>query len=238
MAYAGMQAIAYLLTGNYWSIMEVYMYVSDWMTKKVFSIEPDDYLSDAIYLMREKSIKHVPVVKGGKLKGIISDRDIKEYSPSKATSLDIYELHYLLAKTKIKEIAKTKIITTLPGTPVEEAAMIMLDNNIGCLPVLEDGLLVGIISDMDIFRALVDITGVRHGGNRICVMLEDRPGSIKEVADIIRKYNFRLQGILTSYEGVKEGYRRVVIRTKGKGDFNHMKGEIEDVFRSCEIKKG
>ncbi len=214
------------------------MYVSDWMTKKVFSIEPDDYLSDAIYLMREKCIKHIPVVKGEKLKGIISDRDIKEYSPSKATSLDIYEPHYILAKTKIKEIAKTKIITTLPGTPVEEAAMIMLDNNIGCLPVLEDGLLVGIISDKDIFRALVDITGVRHGGNRICVIVEDRPGSIKEVADIIRKYNFRLQGILTSYEGVKEGYRRVVIRTKGKGDFNHMKEEMEDVFRSCEIRKG
>jgi acetoin utilization protein AcuB len=214
------------------------MYVSDWMTKKIFSIEPDAYLSDAIYLMREKSVKHVPVVKGGKLKGILSDRDIKEYSPSKATSLDIYELHYLLATTKIKEIAKTKIITTTPDTPVEEAALIMLDNNIGCLPVLENGSLAGIISDKDIYRALVDITGVRHGGNRICVTIEDRSGSIKDVADIIRRHNFRLQGILTSYEGVKDGYRRVVIRTKGKGDFNRLKADIEEVFRSCEIRKG
>ncbi len=212
------------------------MYVSDWMTKKVFSIEPDDYLSDAMYLMRERCVKHVPVVRGGKLKGIISDRDIKEYSPSKATSLDIYELHYLLAKTKIKEIAKTKLITTTPHTPVEEAAMIMLDNNIGCLPVLDDGMLVGIISDKDIFRALVDITGVRHAGNRICVTVEDRPGSIKDVADIVRKHNFRLQGILTSFEGVKDGYRRVVIRTTGKGDFIRLKAEIDDAFRSCEIK--
>jgi len=214
------------------------MYVSDWMTKKVFSIEPDDYLSDAIYLMRERGVKHVPVMKGGKLKGIISDRDIKEYSPSKATSLDIYELHYILAKTRVKEITKTKIFTTTPDTPVEEAAMVMLDNNIGCLPVMDEGMLVGIISDKDIYRVLVDVTGVRHGGHRICVTIEDRPGSIKDVADIIRKNNFRLQGILTSYEGVKEGYRRVVIRTKGKGDFNHLKAEIEDAFRSCEIRKG
>jgi acetoin utilization protein AcuB len=94
------------------------MYVSDWMSKKVFTVGPDDYLSDAITLMREKGIKHLPIVKGDKLKGIISDRDIKEYSPSKATALDIYELHYLLAKTKIKEIMITKVITTAPDTPV------------------------------------------------------------------------------------------------------------------------
>jgi len=214
------------------------MYVSDWMTKKVFSVSPDDYLSDALSLMKEKGIKHVPVVKGGKLKGIISDRDIKEYSPSKATSLDIYELHYILAKTKIKEMMTTGVITTTSDAPVEEAAMIMLDRSIGCLPVTDEGNLAGIISDKDIYRALVDITGVRHGGHRICVTIEDRAGSIKEVADIVRKHNFRLQGILTSYEGVREGFRRVVIRTQGRGDFNSLKAEIEGTFKSCQIRKG
>jgi acetoin utilization protein AcuB len=214
------------------------MYVSDWMTKKVFTIELDDYLSTAFLLMKEKNIKHLPVVKGNKLKGLISDRDIKEYSPSKATSLDIYELHYLLAKTRIKDIMRTKVITTAPETPVEEVAMLMLDKNIGCLPVLDNGDLVGIISDKDIFHALVDITGVRHGGNRICVTIEDRAGSIREVADIIRQHGFHLQGILTSYEGVKDGYRKVVIRTNGKGDFNGLKSEIERAFKTCEVRKG
>ncbi len=214
------------------------MYVSDWMTAKVFTVGPDAYLSEAVTLMKEKKIKHLPVVKDGKLKGLISDRDIKEYSPSKATSLDIYELHYLLAKTKIKELMTAKIVTTTPDTPVEEAAMLMLDKSIGCLPVLNGNDLVGIISDKDIYRALVDITGVRHGGNRVCVTIEDRGGSIKEVADIIRNHNFRLQGILTSYEGVKDGYRRVVIRTKGKGDFNNLKAEIEGAFKSCQVRKG
>jgi acetoin utilization protein AcuB len=214
------------------------MYVSDWMTKKVFSVEPDAYLSDALSLMKEKRIKHVLVVKGGKLKGIISDRDIKEYSPSKATSLDIYELHYILAKTKIREIMSTKVMTTTSDTPVEEAAMLMMDLDIGCLPVVDGGDLAGIISDKDIFRALVDITGVRHGGSRICVTIEDRAGSIREVADIVRRHSFRLQGILTSYEGVKDGYRKVVIRTKGKGDFNSLKAEIEATFKSCQLRKG
>ncbi len=214
------------------------MYVSDWMTKRVYTVSPDDYLSDAISLMRERRIKHVPVVKSGKLRGIISDRDIKEYTPSRATTLDIYELHYLLAKTRIKEIMKTKVTVIPSDTPVEEAAMLLLDLNIGCLPVIDEGKLIGIISDRDIYRALVDITGVRHGGNRICVTIEDRPGSIKEVADIIRKHNYRLQGILTSYEGMKEGYRRVVIRTQGKGDFGGLKSEIARTFRTCEVKKG
>ena len=214
------------------------MYVSDWMTRKVFTVKTDAYISDALSLMKEKRIKHVPVMKGGKLKGIISDRDIKEYSPSKATSLDIYELHYLLAKTKIPEVMTAKVVTTTSDTPVEEAAMALMDRGIGCLPVLENEKLVGIISDKDIYRALVDITGVRHGGNRVCVTIEDRAGSIKEVADIIRKHNFRLQGILTSYEGVKEGYRKVVLRTKGKGDFSGLKTEIEGAFKSCQIRKG
>jgi acetoin utilization protein AcuB len=177
-------------------------------------------------------------VKGGRLKGIVSDRDIKEFSPSKATSLDIYELHYLLANTRIREIMEPEVITTTPDTPVEEAAMIMLDADIGCLPVIENGSLCGIISDRDIYHALVDITGIRHGGNRICITIEDRPGSIKEVADIVRKHNFRLQGILTSYEGVKDGYRRVVIRTRGKGDFNRLKAELEGSYRDVQIKKG
>ena len=214
------------------------MFVSDWMTKKVITVGPDDYLSDAITLMKEKNIKHLPVVKGGRLRGIISDRDIKEYTPSKATCLDVYELHYLLAKTKIKDLMIAKVITTSPDTPVEEAAMVLLDRNIDCLPVLDGGSLVGIISDRDIFHALVDITGVRHGGHRVCVTIEDRPGSIREVADIIRKHGFHLHGILTSYEGVREGYRKVMIRTTETGDFRGLREELLENYRNVQITKG
>ncbi len=170
--------------------------------------------------------------------GILSDRDIKEYVPSKATSLDVYELHYLLARTKVKEVMKKKIFTTSPDTPIEEVALIMHDNNIGCLPVIDKNDLIGIISDRDIFQVLVDITGIRHGGHRVFMLIEDKPGSIKDVADIIRKHGYNLKSVLTSYEGVKEGLRAVVIRMKGKGNFKGMKAELQGTFRGVQIKKG
>src|SRR5512139_1229008 len=125
------------------------MFVSDWMTKKVYTLTPDDYVSDAVKMMKERRIKHIPIVKNDRLTGIVSDRDIKECTPSKATTLDVYELHYLLAKTKIKEIMKSNVITVTPSTPVEEAAMILRDRNIGALPVVEADRLVGIMSDHD-----------------------------------------------------------------------------------------
>jgi len=214
------------------------MFVSDWMTRKVFTVSPEDSIAGAAKLTKEKRIRHLPVVHGEKLKGILSDRDIKEYVPSKATSLDVYELHYLLAKTKVKEIMKTQVYATTPDTPIEEAAMLMHDKKIGCLPVIENHKLVGIISDRDIFQVLVDITGVRHGGHRISVTVEDRGGSVREVADIIRKYGFSLQSVLTSYERVSPGYRNVVIRAKGSGKFGHLKAELTGTYTDIKIKKG
>lgn len=214
------------------------MFVSDWMTRKVITLAPDDSVSAAVKLMKEKKIKHIPVVKDEKLKGIISDRDIREFSPSKATSLDIYELHYLLATTKVKEMMKSSVLTITPDSPVEEAAMRMLDNSIGSLPVVDSGKVVGIISDRDIFRVLVDITGVRHGGHRVSVMVEDRPGSVREVADIIRKYGFSLLSILTSYEKAPKGFRNVVIRCYGDGKFGALKSELMGTFRGVKIDKG
>jgi len=214
------------------------MFVSDWMTRKVFSVAPDDSVTDAIALQRERKIKHLPVVKEGRLKGIISDRDIKDFSPSSATTLDVYELHYLLARTRVKEVMRTKVHVTSPDMPIEEAAKIMYDHKVHCLPVMEEGRLAGIISDHDLFRALVDITGVRHGGHRIFMTVPDRPGSVRDVADVVRKHGFRLQSVLTSYEGAKEGSRFIVIRTKGKGQFGAMKAELQGAYRDVRIRKG
>lgn len=214
------------------------MFVSDWMTRKVVTVVPDDSVAEAARLMKDKSIKHLPVMKGDSLRGIVSDRDIKEYIPSKASSLDVYELHYLLQKTHVKEIMKSEVVTAGPDTPIEEASMLLYDLGVGCLPVLEGRKLVGIISDRDIFRVLIDITGVRHGGHRIALTVEDRPGSIREAADIIRKHGFSLQGLLTSYEKVKRGERKVVIRTKGAGDFRAMRVELEGTYAGVRVKKG
>ena len=114
----------------------------------------------------------------------------------------------------------------------------MLEGNIGCLPVLEGEELVGIISDRDIFRALVDITGVRHPGHRICLTVPDRPGSIREVADRVRSHGFSLLGILSSYEKVPEGSRRVVIRTGSAGDLEAMRADLTQAYPGIDIRKG
>lgn len=209
------------------------MFVSDWMTKEVITVAPEDNISLAIKIMKEKKIKHMPVVKNGKkIVGILSDRDIKDYTPSKATTLDIHELHYVLFNTKVKDIMVKKVFTATPMMPIEEAAMIMYDKNIGCLPVVENDNLVGIISDKDIFRVLVDITGVRHKGNRFYVKIKDTLGATKEVIDIVRDYGFTIDSVLTTYEGVEKGYKKVVIRTKGK------EGDLKGAISAFELKYG
>lgn len=211
------------------------MFVTDWMTRQVVTVGPDESIARAIHLMKERGIKHLPVVHAGGVVGVISDRDIKAYTPSKATSLDVFEINYLLAKAKVKDAVGPLLTTTAPDTPVEEAALAMFDNNIGCLPVLEGDLLVGIISDRDIFRALVDITGVRHGGHRICVTIADSPGTIREVTDIVRAAGFHLRGILSSYEKVAKGSRRVVVRTDATGDFDALRAALEREYSFVRI---
>jgi acetoin utilization protein AcuB len=208
------------------------MFVSDWMTKKVYTVTTDDNISTAIKLLKEKKIKHLPVVKNDSaIVGILSDRDIKDYTPSKVTTFEIKELNYILFTTKVKEIMVKKVISAPPTMAIEEAALVMYDNNIGCLPVAEKGKLVGIISDKDLFRVLVDITGVRHGGNRFYVVMKDKPGVTGEVLDIVKKHGFTLDSVLTTYEGVKKGYKRVVVRTIGKeGNVENAQVELNNLF--------
>jgi acetoin utilization protein AcuB len=208
------------------------MYVADWMAKKVFSVTASTNIADAIRIMQEKKVKHLPVVDASnKVVGILSDRDIKEYTPSKVSSFDVHELNYILFTTKVKAIMKKKVFTTAAGAPIEEAAMIMYDNDIGCLPVVEKGRLIGIISDRDLFRVLVDITGIRHGGHRFYLTLEDKLGATKEVLDIVRDHGLIIESVLTTYEGTKKGEKKVVVRTKGKeGDAAGAKKEFEGKF--------
>jgi acetoin utilization protein AcuB len=208
------------------------MFVSDWMSTTVYTVNLDSPLSDAVKMLREKKIKHLPVVDKKKaVIGVLSDRDIKEYMPSKATTLDVYELHNVLIETKVSKVMKKKVFTAKPDLPIEEAAMLMYDNNIGCLPIVEDNKLVGIISDRDLFRVLVDITGVRQGGDRFYVVMPDKPGVTGEVLDIVKKHGFRVDSVLTTYEGVEKGYKRVVVRTAGKeGDAEAATSELNRLF--------
>ena len=208
------------------------MFVTDWMSKNVYTVNSDSPLSEAVKILREKKIKHLPVVdKKHAVVGVLSDRDIKEYMPSKATTLDVFELHNVLLETKIAKVMKKQVFTAKPDLPIEEAAMLMYDKNIGCLPIVENNKLVGIISDRDLFRVLVDITGVRQGGDRFYVVMPDKLGVTGEVLDIIKKHGFRIDSVLTTYEGVQKGYKRVVVRTVGeKGNADAANLELNRLF--------
>ena len=191
------------------------MLVKGWMTSDVMTIDEDTSMMKASEIMRENNIRRLPVMHKGKLVGIVTDRDIKEASPSKATTLDVHELYYLLSELKIKDIMSTHVFTISPEETVEKAAVKMLEHHISGLPVVNDkGKVVGLITQWDIFKVLVSLTGIYRGGIQFGFNLEDRPGSIKEVGDLIRKHGGRMVSILTSYDMCDEGCRHVYIRIK------------------------
>jgi acetoin utilization protein AcuB len=191
------------------------MLIRDWMTKDPVTINEDTSMIKAIHLMKERRFRRIPVVTQGRLVGMVTDRDLKEASPSKATTLDVHELYYLLAELQVSEIMSRNPISVPPDATVEHAAQVMLDRTISGLPVVEaDGRVVGIITQSDVFRAFMDIAGVFQGGVQFAVRLEDRPGVIKEVVDLLRGRGARFVSLLSSYSTSREGYRDVYIRVK------------------------
>ena len=200
------------------------MPVQNWMTTDVVSVGPDTSLLKVGKLMKDHHIRRIPVVdEQGQVIGIISDRDVRDASPSKATTLDMYEMHYLLAELKAKNIMTAKPITVKPTDTVEQAALIMLDNKVGGLPVVDDSSkLVGIISDHDVFKALVDITGARMGGLQFAIELPDQPGTARPLFDLLRAHNARLLSVLTVSNA--DGNRQLFIRVR---DLENSKAEQE-----------
>jgi acetoin utilization protein AcuB len=191
------------------------MLIKDWMTKDPVTIAEDTSMIKAIHIMKERHFRRLPVVAAGKLVGMVTDRDLKEASPSKATSLDVHELYYLLAELQVSEIMSRNPISVSQDDTVEHAAQVMLEHTISGLPVVDGGgKVVGIITQSDVFRAFMHITGVLQGGVQFGLRLEDRPGLIKEVVDLLRSRGARFVSLLSSYTTSKEGYRDVYIRVK------------------------
>ena len=192
------------------------MLVRNWMSRNVVTIDINDSMQEATRLLKKYGISRLPVMKKGKLVGIVTDRDLKRASASDATTLEIHELLYLLSEIKVGNIMTKEPVTVPPDYTMEETAEILLKNKISGVPVVDaEGHVVGIITQTDLFREMVTFTGVGQRGIQFAFMLEDRPGSIKEVADIIRKYGGRMVSILSTYQRVLNGYRKVYIRMHG-----------------------
>jgi acetoin utilization protein AcuB len=189
------------------------MLVKNWMSKNVVTIDVNDSMQHAMRLLKEHDIRMLPVMRKGKLVGIVTDRDLKKASASDATTLDVHELLYLLTKIKVKDIMTRDPIAVPPDYTIEETAQVLLQAKISGAPVVDNReQVVGTITQTDLLRVLISLTGIGNGGIQFGFQVEDRPGSIKEMANIIRQFGGRMVSILTSYDDVPDGYRRVYIR--------------------------
>jgi len=138
-------------------------------------------IHDALALFRRERIRRAPVVKGGKLIGIISEKDLLNASPSPATTLSVWEMNYLLSKLTVAEVMTKNVITVTEDTPIEEAARIMADNKIGGLPVVKGTRVVGIITETDLFKLFLELMGARERGVRVTALIEDQPGTLAKI---------------------------------------------------------
>jgi acetoin utilization protein AcuB len=189
------------------------MLVKNWMSTNVVTVAADDSMQTAIEKLKTHRIRMLPVLERSKLVGVVTDRDLKRASASDATSLEIHELLYLLTQIRVRNVMTADPIVVPPEFTVEETAEVLLHKKISGVPVVDaEGALVGVITETDIFRVLISLTGVGRRGIQFAFELPDEPGSIKQVADIIRKYGGRMVSILTSYEQAPKGFRKVYIR--------------------------
>jgi acetoin utilization protein AcuB len=190
------------------------MLVRDWMSPNPHVVPPATPVLEAMQLLRDGGYRRLPVVRDGKLVGIVTDRDLKEATPSKATTLSVYELNYLLSKLTIKDVMRAPVVTIGPDDPIEEAALAMESHRVSGLPVVERGAVVGILTITDLLRAFVDFLGLREGGRRVSVEMPDTPGALARAAAAAPPSN--VVAVVTA--GVGEGHvRRLVLRVVGDG---------------------
>ncbi len=190
------------------------MLVGERMSHPIISIAPDMPVHDALNLFKRERIRRAPVVKDGKLVGIVSDKDLLNASPSPATSLSIWEMNYLMSKITVSEVMTKKVLTVKEDTPIEEAARIMADNKIGGLPVMRDDHVVGIITETDLFKIFLELMGAREKGVRVTALIEEKPGQLAKMTQAIAKAggNFVAFG---QFAGEDPSTRLVTMKVEG-----------------------
>ncbi|HQV94843.1 MAG TPA: CBS and ACT domain-containing protein [Anaerolineales bacterium] len=155
------------------------------MSRPVITVSPDAPINDVLAMFRKEHIRRAPVIKNGKLVGIVSQTDLLNASPSPVTTLSVWEMNYLLSKVTVSRVMSKKIRTVNAGTPIEEAARIMADAKIGGLPVMSDGKLVGIITETDLFKIFLEMMGARQKATRVTATISDQPGTLGKLTKAV-----------------------------------------------------
>ncbi len=217
------------------------MKVREIMTAEPITITKETMLSDALELMQEKKVRRLLVVdSNGTLEDIVTKKDLNEVSASPATSLSIFELNYLLAKTTIGDILKVrkdrpdKLITIDQEALVGQAAVLLREYKIGGLPVMDGDMLAGVVTESDIFEVFISIMGLKESGTRIAIQLEeDREGIIKQISEVIFENKGNI-GKLLLYEN-KQGNIMIEIRFLSPNDEAIINGLKEQGFNIVSI---
>lgn len=176
------------------------MSVSDFMTRNLVVAQPEMKIFDAVDLMKKNNIHRLPVVKGERIIGLITEGTIQSAMPSKATSLSVYEVNYLLNKTTVADVMVKEVQTIKPTASLEDGIFKMRQNNIGVLPVVDEHeTLVGIITNNDIFDAFLKITGYNAGGTRIQLRIpEDHKGILAAITKLLADNDFSILTVVVN----------------------------------------
>ena len=202
------------------------MAVKDFMTRKVVYISPDTTVAHAADIMREQGLHRLSVIENDKLVGLVTEGTIAEASPSKATSLSIYEMNYLLNKTKIKDVMIRKVITVSQYASLEDATYLMLKNKVGILPVVDNEQVYGVITDRDIFKAFLEVSGYGEEGVRARFVTEDEVGVLEHIVHLLVEENLNISNAVNIPR--KDGKVVIEVQIDGKVDLEALKTKFED----------
>jgi acetoin utilization protein AcuB len=162
------------------------MLVGKRMTRNPITVSPDVSIAEAMERMRREKIRRFPVVdKKGALVGIVTREDLLHASPSSVTSLSVWEVSYLLSQVKVREVMTRDVLTVTEDVTLEEASRVMVDNKIGCLPAVRDGMVVGIITESDLFKVFLELFGAREKGTRLTFLAPYFKGSLAQISSTI-----------------------------------------------------
>jgi acetoin utilization protein AcuB len=206
------------------------------MTPDPMTITPETSFPDAFRILRDKGIRHLPVVdKNGSLVGVVARMDLLHASPSKATSLSLFELTYLLANLHVRQVMSSPPITVSEDDPLEEAARVMVEKKVGCLPVMREGDLVGLITETDIFQAFVEILGGEEASLRVTVRVPDVRGELARVAGVIARHGGNICAV-ARFRSEASGRCYITFRLEGVDEkilIPALEGEVEEVVHVC-----
>ncbi|MFC2768892.1 MAG: CBS domain-containing protein [Mitsuokella sp.] len=202
------------------------MFVANRMAKNPVTVTPETTVEEAAQAMKQGHFRRLPVVDAkGKLVGFFSDRDIMRVTPSPATTLSRYEERSLLAKLKVADIMAKDVVSVSEDATIEEAALIMYNNKIGGLPVVSSvGVVVGVITETDIFKTFVDVMGLAAGKTRLTLLVDNKVGVVHDIAGIFTELGLSLDSLVTC----RQPYGKYEIVVRGDiPDVEALKERIE-----------